>query len=168
MKEDIEEFLRESEEEKKEDPPEAKIAIKIALLGYILMIPGAIIWMYIYFFGRVFSFSEMTLNVFFGSLLVGINGFLISIGSYVYFNSPRRVYKTHWVFKGVFRTFLQLYSWFSFVVIFFAVRRYYQSLNLDFFILFIILSIPSMLGYSIAHWSKIRDIADDLASKLGG
>ena len=168
MKEEIEEFLQESEEEKKEDPPEAKIAIKIVLLGYILMIPGTIIWLYIYFLGGVFSFPEMTLNVFLGSFLLGISGFLISIGSYVYFNSPRRVYKTHWVFKGVFRTFLQLYSWFSFIVIFFTVRRYFQSLNLDFFILFIILSIPSMFGYSLAHWSKMRDIADDLATKLGG
>ncbi len=166
MKEEIEEFLRESEEEQKEDPPETKIAIKISLLGYILMIPGTIVLLYIYFFGSVFSFPEMTLNVFFGSFIVGINGFLISIGSYLYFNSPRRVHKTHWVFKGVFRTFLQLYSWFSFIVIFFAVRRFFQTLTIDFIIFFLILSIPSMLGYYLAHWERIRDVADDITSKL--
>jgi hypothetical protein len=167
LKEEIEEFLRESEEVKKEDPTEARLGIKIALLGYILMIPGTIIWLFIYFNGRVFSFPEMTLNVFLGSFLVGVTGFLISIGSSLYFDSPRRIIKTHWVFKGVFRTFLQLYSWFSFIVIFFTVRRFFLSLTIDFIILFIILSIPSMLGYSLAHWSRMRDAAADLVFKLG-
>ena len=166
MKEEIEEFLRKSEEEKEEDPLEAKIAIKITLLGYILMIPGVILWTNIYFVGGVFSLSEITIIALSGSILVGITIFLISIGSYLYLNSPRRVIKLHWVFKGVFRTFHQLYSWYSFVAIFFAARRVSPEPSNELLLIFLIFSLPAILGYPLAHWSKLRTICEDLVSSL--
>ena len=164
MKEEIEKFLQTSEEEKKEDPPEAKRAVKISILGYIVMIPGTILWTNIYIFMGTFTLTELTIIALFGSTLVGLSGFLISIGSYIYLNSPRRVRRRHWVYKGVFRTFLQLYSWYSFIAIFITTRRFSTSLTFEFFSSFIILSFPAILGYPLAHWSKIRSLLEDLLS----
>lgn len=164
MKEEVEEFFRISEEEKKEDPPEAKRAVKISILGYIFMIPGTIIWTNIYIFMGSISLNELTYIAFIGSILAGLSRFLISIGTYIYLNSPRRIVKLHWVYKGAFRTFLQLYSWYSFVAIFYSARRFSTDLTFEFLFSFVILSIPAILGYPLAHWSKMRSKLEDLLS----
>ncbi|MHA2074224.1 MAG: hypothetical protein ACW97X_06375, partial [Candidatus Hodarchaeales archaeon] len=115
-------------------------------------------------FMGAFSLTNLTIIVFSGSILVGSSSFLISIGSYIYLNSPRRVFKLHWVYNGVFRTFIQLYSWYSFVIIFFAARRFSTGLTFEFLSSFLILSIPAILGYPLARWSRMRSLLEDLLS----
>lgn len=168
MNTEIEEILRKSKEARMRNIPKAKIAERISRLGYLLMIPGTVIWIFTIFFSyNMITLPTLTLIVIIGSLLAGTSSILIPIGSYIYLTSSSVANNTHYTIRSYSRTIFQIYTWLTFIAIFFTARRISPTSTLDFIIVFTLLSLPTILGYPLGHWSRVRNTCMNLLSKKG-
>lgn len=168
MKTEIEDILQKSKEARMRNIPKVIIAERISRLGYLLMIPGTVIWIFTIFFSyQMITLPTLTLIVIIGSLLAGTSSFLIPIGSYIHLTSSSVANNAHYMVRSYSRTLFQIYTWLTFIAIFFAARRISPTSTFDFIIIFTILSLPVILGYPIGHWSRVRNTCMSLLIKKG-
>ncbi|UCE13836.1 MAG: hypothetical protein JSV04_01350 [Candidatus Heimdallarchaeota archaeon] len=160
-KEDIRELLR----EKKGDREETQVAIKVSILGCLVMGVGTWFWVLMYFSPKPNDLLLLPVGIFAGSCLSGFTMFLILIGQYLYFQFHEPFLSIHWLYRGFVRTFIQIFFYGSFIILYLLCWRFYNQFDITFVFLFVVLSLPSDLGLICSRIERIRSWFEDYASK---
>jgi hypothetical protein len=164
LKEEIAELVRRNTET---EPGETEVAFQITLLGYFIMLTGFIWWSIIFLSSLYNNTFELFLKIFFGSILFGTSMFIINQGTIIYFQFHKKVLAVNWVFQGFIRSFLQIYYFGSYLIIFVFAYQINPSSTFDinFFFFFLILAIPPILSYRFSRSLKIRNWIKELVVK---
>lgn len=159
-KEDIRRLLH----EKKGDRAETRVAKQITLLGFCCMILGVVYWVFNYFSRIPNDLLLIFLGIFIGSCLTGLTIFFFSMGEYLYYQFHEPYLRRHWLYLGVMRTFFQVFFFGSFIIIFILCWRLYNHIDMVFFLVFFLLSLPAYIGTLCSRLDKVRNLFEDLAS----
>ncbi|MHA1215045.1 MAG: hypothetical protein ACTSPG_07090 [Candidatus Hodarchaeales archaeon] len=138
------------------EPPEAKLAIRMTAVAYVPMLISLFCWFYLYFSiprDNSYFYSAILL---FGSTLFGLTLMLLNFGAYLYFFfSENRT--PHWLYKGIFRTINSFFYWGSYLFLFIFTTTYHSSYDLEFLLIFLLISSPVIIMYNITRNSRIRN-----------
>ncbi|MHA1973649.1 MAG: hypothetical protein ACTSW1_11680 [Candidatus Hodarchaeales archaeon] len=137
------------------EPPEAELAIRITKMAYIPMMISLSCWFYLYFgFLRERSYFSIVLML--GSIFFGLTLMLLSFGTYLYFYFSESK-SPHWLYKGVFRTINSFFYWGSYLLLFVFTTSFHSTYDLEFVLIFLLISSPVIVMYNLTRNSRIRN-----------
>ena len=129
------------------------------------MIVGLFLWFLIFNPKLTYSTTIFLLLGVLGSSFVGLTTFSYSLGSNFYFTHHVKHLPRLWQSNGILRTLIQFYFWGSVLLLFLIAEFLAPRLNLDYFIMLILISIPAYSGSFLARRKKIRNILEEFAEK---